>query len=98
MAYPKIITERPEKLADDLIWGVKGPNGIAAELGTTVRHAYYLISKGAIPVRKLGARTVVASRSKLRERFGSDPKFPVAVTEKGTSTPASAPPQCRGGR
>jgi hypothetical protein len=66
MAYPKVVVEHPERLAEDLIWGVKGPNGIAAELGTTERHAYYLIQSGKIPHRKLGPRTIVASRSALR--------------------------------
>jgi hypothetical protein len=66
MAYPKAVIERPEKLASDLVWGVNGDNGIAAELGISTRHAYYLVAKGIIPARKLGPRTIVASRSALR--------------------------------
>jgi hypothetical protein len=77
----------PERLADDLIWGVKGENGIAAELGITERHAYYLIAKGIIPTRKLGPKTIIASRSVLRARFGSQQSLPAdedrALTEKG---------------
>ena len=66
MAYPKVVVQHPEKLASDLVWGVKGPHGIAAELGISERHAYYLVAKGVIPTRKLGAKTIVASRSALR--------------------------------
>jgi hypothetical protein len=43
-----------QKLADDLIWGVDGPNGIAAYLGIKPRKAYYLIAKGVIPVDRKG--------------------------------------------
>jgi hypothetical protein len=71
MTYPKLVREHPDKLAEDLIWGVDGPNGIAAELGIPLRKAYHPISKGAIPVRKLGAKTIVASKSALRARFGT---------------------------
>jgi hypothetical protein len=54
------------RLADDLIWGVKGPKGIAAEIGTTERHARYLIDKGIIPTGKAGHKTIFAFRSELR--------------------------------
>jgi len=37
-------------LADDILWGVDGPNGIAAFLGISARRCYYLIESGAIPV------------------------------------------------
>jgi hypothetical protein len=59
-----------EKLADDLIWGVDGPDGIAAFLGIHPRRCYYLIDRQAIPVRKIGHRTIIASRSELRRLFG----------------------------
>jgi hypothetical protein len=55
-----------ELLADDLIWGIGGANGIAAELGIPPGRAYYLAAKGVLPVHKLGHRTVVASRKQLR--------------------------------
>jgi hypothetical protein len=60
-------TKRPA-LADDLIWGVDGEHGIAAEMGLSVRRVRYLIEKGEprLPVRKFGARTIVASRRELR--------------------------------
>jgi hypothetical protein len=51
----------------DFIWGVAGENGIAAFLNLEARQAYYLIDKGLIPVRKLGHRTIVASRAQLRK-------------------------------
>jgi hypothetical protein len=56
-------------LTDDVIWGVDGEHGIAAELGISASRAYYLISKGAIPVKRLGHRTITASRSELRRHF-----------------------------
>jgi hypothetical protein len=55
-----------ELLADDLIWGIRGKRGIAAELGLPPGRVYYLVSRGAIPVRKLGHKSIVASRSELR--------------------------------
>jgi hypothetical protein len=57
-------------LADDILWGVDGPNGIVAFLGISARRCYYLIESGAIPVNKLGHRMIVGSRSELRRLFG----------------------------
>jgi hypothetical protein len=57
------------KLADDIIWGVDGENGIAAFLGIDTRKAYYLIDRGKIPAQKLGRKTITASRSQLRRIF-----------------------------
>jgi hypothetical protein len=57
---------RNDRLGDDLIWGVKGKDGIAAFLGIPERKAYYLVSRGKIPVRKLGPKTILASRSELQ--------------------------------
>ena len=51
---------------DDLIWGVNGKRGIAAELGLSPAQVYYLIARGKLPVRKLGHRTIAASRTELR--------------------------------
>lgn len=62
-------TASDRELADDLIWGISGKNGIAAFLKIPPAKAYYLISRGAIPVRRLGHRTVAASRSELRRHF-----------------------------
>ena len=58
------------QLADDLLWGIDGNNGIAAFLGIPPRKCYYLIEQGKIPVQKLGDKTVAASRSQLRRLFG----------------------------
>ena len=72
MAHPKLVREHPERLAEDLVWGVKGPNGIAAELGVPERRAYHLIHKGLIPFKKLGPKTIVALRSELKHFLASD--------------------------
>jgi hypothetical protein len=58
-----------EALADDLVWGVPA---IAAEIRKTPRQTYYLIGKGTLPVKKLGARTYAALRSELRRRFQAE--------------------------
>jgi hypothetical protein len=55
-----------EPLADDLVWGIGGKHGIAAEIGRTPQQVYYLIARGKLPVAKLGHRTIVASRKQLR--------------------------------
>ena len=59
----------PFDLSDDIIWGVKGPNGIAAFLGVDERKARHLIDLGVIPVRRHGHRTISASRRELRQIF-----------------------------
>jgi hypothetical protein len=46
----------------DAIWGVAD---IAAYIGRERRSVYYLIRKGVIPVKRLGARTIMARRSDL---------------------------------
>jgi hypothetical protein len=61
-----------ESLADDTIWGVGGERGIAAEIGRTPQQTYYLIAQGKLPVRKLGHKTIVASRKQLRRLTGND--------------------------
>jgi hypothetical protein len=56
-------------LADDFIFG--GP-AIAKELGIPDRKLYYLAASGQLgdAVQKLGPKTLVASREKLRLRLG----------------------------
>jgi hypothetical protein len=56
-------------LAADLLWGVDGDFGIAKFLGIDTRKCYYLVSRGEIPITKLGRRTIVASRTELRALF-----------------------------
>ena len=59
-----------QSLADDLIWGVDGDDGIAAFLGLEPQQVYYLIAKKKLRgIRKMGHRTIVASRSELRRQF-----------------------------
>jgi hypothetical protein len=55
-------------LADDLIWGVAGEDGIAAEIGRKPSEVYALIASGKLghAVTKLGHRTIIASRRKLQ--------------------------------
>jgi len=64
-------TETTNTLEDDILWGVDGKDGIAAFLNIKPARAYYLIERGAIPVRKLSHRIITASRCELRRRFGS---------------------------
>jgi hypothetical protein len=56
----------PNEIADDWIWGVTGESGLAAFIGRTPQQTYYLISRGKLPVTKLGHRTIIASRKRLR--------------------------------
>jgi len=50
-------------LSDDLLWGACD---IAKFVGLPLRKTYYLIARGKLPARKLGPKTIVASRSELR--------------------------------
>ena len=50
-------------LATDLLWGA---DIIARFIGRPLRQVYYLIEAKQLPVRRLGAKTIVASRSELR--------------------------------
>jgi hypothetical protein len=65
-------TSSPDALAADLLWGVDGKDGIAAFIGVDVRKCYYLISRGEIPTKKLGHRTITASRRELRRLFAQE--------------------------
>jgi hypothetical protein len=68
-------TQKPTPaLADDLIWGVDGENGIAAELGLKPSRVYYLIANGRppLPVRRFGHRTIVASRRELQRYLAGE--------------------------
>jgi len=60
-----------DDLGDDLIWGVDGPDGIAAFLKIPPQRAYYMIAKGVLPVRKHSHRIITASRKELRRHFSS---------------------------
>jgi hypothetical protein len=57
---------RNSTLAADLIWGVSGEHGIAAEINRSKSETYYLIASGALgdAVQKLGpARSSRRARS-----------------------------------
>lgn len=55
-----------DTLADDLLWGVDGKDGMAAFLNIKPSRAY---GRGVIPVKKHSHRIITASRSKLRRHF-----------------------------
>jgi hypothetical protein len=61
-----------EDLSDDILWGVRGRNGIARFIGRTERETYYLIDRQMLPVKKLGHRTITASKRQLRKLFGAE--------------------------
>jgi hypothetical protein len=54
---------RPSKTCRRYSLGRRCPNGIAAFLGISARRCYYLIESGALPVNKLGHRTIVGYRA-----------------------------------
>jgi hypothetical protein len=56
------LTSDEDVLADDLLWGLIE---IARYLGRTPRQTAYLIEREAIPVRRLGRRTIIARKSQL---------------------------------
>lgn len=49
--------------SDDLVWGTQA---IADEIGQPLDRTRYLIRTKRIPVTKLGGKTIIASRKKLR--------------------------------
>jgi hypothetical protein len=55
-------------LASDLIWGI---GAIALHIGRTPRQTAYLIEKGKLPVKRLGARTIAARKSELSSNLSS---------------------------
>ena len=60
------LTPSADSAVDDLVWGLKA---IGAEIGRTEAQAQYLHARGLLAgiVVKLGGKTVVASRAKLRK-------------------------------
>lgn len=52
----------PSNLPGDVLWGVEA---IASYIKRSRSATYYLIAKGAIPAKKLGARTIMARKSEL---------------------------------
>ena len=60
-----------DDLARDILWGVNGPDGIAAFLNIPPARAYYLIERGALPVRRHFIVFITASRRELRRCFST---------------------------
>jgi hypothetical protein len=56
------------ELFDDFLWGV---NEIAQQIRRSKRQTQHLIDTGVIEVVKLNPKTIVASRTKLNERFAA---------------------------
>jgi hypothetical protein len=66
-----------DDVAGDVLWGV---GAIADFIGRTKRQTYYLIDRGIVPVTKHGAKTITASRERLRVVFSSSA---IAEQERG---------------
>ena len=67
MAENEIVPEsEPSKLKDDLVWGTQA---IADDIGKTLTETQYLIRIKAIPVGRLGPKTLFASRRQLRQHL-----------------------------
>jgi hypothetical protein len=61
------------RIGDDLIRGVSGPHGIAAELKMKPSAVYHLIRHNRLSgVVKLGHKTIIASRRRLRRQFAGE--------------------------
>ena len=54
---------------DDLLWGVKA---IAKHIRRPKRKTQYLIDKRRIPVKHLGPKTIVGSRTEIDKSLKSD--------------------------
>jgi hypothetical protein len=55
-------SDHESTLANDALWGAEA---IARYIGQPLRKTRYLISTGALPVQKLGARTILARKSQI---------------------------------
>jgi hypothetical protein len=60
------VTKQQEQLRDDLVWGTQA---IADEIGRSLTETQYLIRIGALPVGRLGPKTLFASRRQLRRHL-----------------------------
>jgi hypothetical protein len=59
---------REENLSDDLLWGAQA---IADFLGIKVDSIYYLVRMKRLPIGKLGSKTIIASKKRLRRAFAN---------------------------
>jgi hypothetical protein len=55
-----------DSLSDDLIWGTQA---IADEIKRSLTETQYLIRIGALPIGRLGPKTIFASKRQLRRRL-----------------------------
>ena len=63
------MTNFPNETDSDTLWGVAGSNGIALFLKKPPRTVYYMINRGMLPVRRLGRKTITASKSQLQQHL-----------------------------
>ena len=80
------MTKPPPVLPGDLIWGAQA---IADYISRPVRTVYYLIDKGALPVTKLGPRTIVARTSEIDRAFSHESAAGNKVTRATVADPAT---------
>ncbi len=59
---PNDVAELPDQLANDLLWGVPA---IADYLGKSLTETQYLVRINALPVGRLGPKTLFASKRQL---------------------------------
>jgi hypothetical protein len=78
------MTKPEAAMPGDLLWGVPE---IAAYIQRNHRTTYYLIGKGAVPVTKLGARTIVARKSVIDRAFAEATNKAPPHNESKASTP-----------
>jgi hypothetical protein len=69
---------------NDFIWGV---SAIADYIKRPPRAVYHLIAIGAIPIKKLGARTIVARASEIDKAISGATNKPIPKTEPKASPP-----------
>jgi hypothetical protein len=58
--------DKQQALSDDLIWGAQA---IADFLGLSRSEVHYLLRMNALPVGRLGPKTIFASKQQLRRHF-----------------------------
>lgn len=82
------LTTQPKPIVpSDLIWGV---DAIATYINRSARQVYFLITKGLIPIKRLGDRTIVARTSEL-DRYFSDATKPPPRGEPKKIKPPRVP-------
>jgi len=67
MSRKPALSEAPSLSGSNIVWGIEGPGGIAAEINRTPAQTRWLISQGRLRVKKHGHRTYSALREHLHE-------------------------------